>query len=866
MVVVAVGAVLVTGLYRVGFEQQRQRVADVARSRAALLESVATFDSVESADFPGGAAAATMRQLAASEEGFPGLGETGEYTVARLVGDRVVFQLPLRHAPDGALDTVPVASGRAEPSVRALAGDTGTMVGLDYRGAEVLAGYRPLPNLDLGLVAKIDMAEIRAPYVRMTLWAGGVGLVLILAGVAFVGLVGEGLISRLEATEASLTDQRAELEAALGRERLAAEQLRLALKAGKQGVYDFDPRTRLVQVRPEFEEMLGYEAGTLDWTYERWKRDLHPDDRASAVRRLEEYMAGHRPTFEAEFRLKTADGSYRWILSVGEIVEWDDDGSPARFVGTHTDVTDLKKAERKLAAREAHLAEAQGLGVMGSWELVPAQGWTWWSEGLYRVMGMDPDELEPDPEAFIDAIHEEDREAVRDTFDRLLGERHPVEVEFRVEVDGELRLMRGVGRPAEDRDGEDRFLGLVQDITEERRMEEMLRQSQKMEAVGQLSAGMAHDFNNLLTTIMANSDLGLTEVTGDDDAHAALRAELREIHAAARRGRDLIGQIMTFTRDRHLRLREADLTDLLEDMSELLRRTLPESVEVTVETGPEALAARVDPGMIQQIVLNLATNARDAMPDGGRFTLAVDRVDGSVLDHQLGSGPLVRIRARDSGQGMSGDVRERAIEPFFTTKPVGQGTGLGLAMVYGLMQRQAGAVRIGSEVGRGTVVSLFFPEVETPSEPRDDVSMDAIPSWGRGRRILLVEDEPSLRRTARRILERADFQVLEAETGAEAIELLEEEEPAVSLVLTDIVMPRVGGLELHRRCRALGLDQPFLFMSGYSADELDGQDLSEIQHFLRKPWTAQELIQWVGKAMGDEGIRSQEADPGGGSH
>lgn len=391
----------------------------------------------------------------------------------------MVFEVSLRHVPDGSLATLPIDGASAEPMQRALAGLTGTMVGSDYRGETVLAAYRPLPDLDLGLVAKIDVAEIRAPYVRTSLVAGGVGVGLILMGVLFIGTVGGGLISRLEASEASLRERQRELEDALERERMAGELLKLALEAADQGVYDLDPRSGEARVSPEFEQMLGYRPRTLPMTVDSWIEGLHPDDREASVRLFEEYLAGERDKYESEFRMRGADGDYRWILSLGQIVDRDEEGRPARFVGTHTDITHLKEVEEDLAAREAHLEEAQDLGRMGSWELIPSQDWPWWSEGMYQILGLDPAQTTPSPERFLELVHHEDLPSVERALEKMLTDSVPVEVEFWVEVRGRLRRMRGVGRPVPGvRGRDDRFLGVVKDVTEERTMEEMLRQAQ----------------------------------------------------------------------------------------------------------------------------------------------------------------------------------------------------------------------------------------------------------------------------------------------------------------------------------------------------------------------------------------------------
>jgi signal transduction histidine kinase/CheY-like chemotaxis protein len=375
-------------------------------------------------------------------------------------------------------------------------------------------------------------------------------------------------------------------------------------------------------------------------------------------------------------------------------------------------------------------------------------------------------------------------------------------------------------------------------------VEAQLRQAQKMEAVGQLTGGIAHDFNNILTIILSNVRLLEDRLPADA---TGLRADLRELKLAAKRGGEMIHKLLAFSRAEPLRFEPNDLGHLLHESIQILRHLLPASIQLEVQADPTTPAARTDPAAFEQMVLNLATNARDGMPEGGRLGLSLlpaEIDDAFVRSRGWGRrGRYAALRVRDSGVGMPADVQRRLFEPFFTTKPVGQGSGLGMPMVYGLMKQHGGFVDVESAPGVGTTVTLYFPASEpAPARPVPPPS----PPPPSGGTILLVEDEPALRRAAQRILERHQFDVITAADGEEALDLFDQHQSRIGLVLSDVVMPRLGGPALHARLRAGGSQVPFLFMSGYPAREMpDGVPLPPDVPLLPKPWDPRELVAHV---------------------
>ena len=393
-----------------------------------------------------------------------------------------------------------------------------------------------------------------------------------------------------------------------------------------------------------------------------------------------------------------------------------------------------------------------------------------------------------------------------------------------------------------------RHLITLRDVTEARQMEGQLRQAQKMEAIGLLTGGVAHDFNNLLTVILANADLVLEALPDEMDE---LRDEVGQMIQAATRGSEMVKKLLAFSRRETIERRPVSLEVVLAETQALLARLLPSNITVRTEALPDLRGILADPGAVQHMLLNLATNARDAMPTGGTlsmrggFDAAVELPDGTT-------GAMVTVTVEDTGGGMDDEVLAHLFEPFFTTKAPGEGTGLGMAMIYGLVQQHAGTISVRSTPGRGTTVTIGLPLAET-TVPNATPRSAMLIREGATETILLVEDEEMVRRAGRRILEKHGYRVIQAADGAEAMELLREHGSEIALVVSDVVMPRMGGRELYASLRAEGFRMPFLFTSGYT-DRMssDTVALDPSVPVLPKPWTWTELTASVRAAL-DEG-------------
>jgi two-component system, cell cycle sensor histidine kinase and response regulator CckA len=404
----------------------------------------------------------------------------------------------------------------------------------------------------------------------------------------------------------------------------------------------------------------------------------------------------------------------------------------------------------------------------------------------------------------------------------------------------------------------ERVLGVMLDTTERHALEEQLRQAQKMDAVGRLAGGVAHDFNNLLTVIRGNAALLLERVTTDNE----LRSELQEIERAAARASDLTRQLLAFGRKQVLQPHELDLNAVVAQLTRMIDRLIPKTIAVVLTPASHVGLVRADRGQIEQVILNLVINARDAMPSGGQLELRTGELgvgkafggwqaDNPVVppDVPVRPGKYIHLSVSDTGSGMDEATRTRAFEPFFTTKPVGEGTGLGLATVYGIVKQSDGYVWIDSQPGRGTTVHVCLPRVDGEVRP-PRTSPHAIPAVAGPRTVLLVEDEDGVRDLTQRVLERQGYIVHVARDGVEALALYADHKQTIDVLVTDVVMPRLGGSELVIKVRAERPDLPVLFMSGYARNAaIRGAPGDRRTRFLQKPFTVPAFQQAVAELL-----------------
>ena len=518
----------------------------------------------------------------------------------------------------------------------------------------------------------------------------------------------------------------------------------------------------------------------------------------------------------------------------------DPSGAVAGVIGVGTDITERRRAEEALRrSEESHRALVQhaAYGIYRSsldgrfLTVNPALVRMLGYESAEELLGVDLEtQVYVDPEQRRKILARFDAgnivEGAEVTWKRRNGER------ILVRLSG-----RAVRRPDETIEC---FETIAEDITERRALEDQLRQSQKMEAIGQLTGGIAHDFNNLLTIILANTQLLAKAIPPE---RTESQTDLRDVVAAALRGRVMVQELLGFARRSSLDLRAVRLDELIADLTGFLRRILPADVEIVVSGDTDLPEVKADPHAAEQILFNLATNARDAMPNGGVLLIETRRVEISAEQHiawgTRRAGEHVCLVASDTGVGMDRETRTHMFEPFFTTKPAGKGTGLGLATVYGLVKQHGGGIDVESEPGKGTRFRIYLPTLDEPPAPARPAVRERAIRGGR-ETILLVEDDDQLRRSAKRILEDVGYQVVSTADGLEALEALRHT-AGIGLVFSDLVMPRLGGRALYDAARREGHTVPFLFASGYS-DPSRATSPDPSVPMLRKPWTGTDLL------------------------
>ena len=425
-------------------------------------------------------------------------------------------------------------------------------------------------------------------------------------------------------------------------------------------------------------------------------------------------------------------------------------------------------------------------------------------------------------------------------------------VQHRFEDLGERRMLINARRL----DHVQKILLGIRDITEQTRLEERLRQGQRLEAVGRLAGGVAHDFNNLLTAATGHASILREELPGD----SPLQEEVADLLRVGQRAADLVQSLLAFSRDQVLERQPISLGAATDETETMLTRLVPERIRLEIHTPEEPVTVLADPGQVPQIIVNLVINAADAIVDGGRIDIEVDSVtlsedDVAEFDWTAEPGTYGRLRVRDTGVGMSPEVQSKIFEPFFTTRKE-SGTGLGLSTVYGIVKQHEGHLLVRSTPGKGSTFDVLLPATSrSPEHPGRPAGIGAggARRQENGRTILLVEDDDAVRQVTRRILERAGYTVVEASSGQEALEVLDRTEDPIDMVLSDVVMPELDGVEFAEELRARTPELPLVFMSGYSEGGLHG-DIHELANgFLQKPFTQDDLLTRIRSTVAGDG-------------
>ena len=589
---------------------------------------------------------------------------------------------------------------------------------------------------------------------------------------------------------------------------------------------------------PRIEELYGLSAEQLARDAGPAFGVIHPDDvarvaasTAESARKLEQW--------HGEFRVNHPTKGLIWIEG-RSMPEIEADGS-VLWRGFLSDVTDRKNADDALQQSEERFRQITENIREVFWLTEPDTHTILYASPAFEaIWGRPCATLQTSPVAWLEAIHPDDRDRVAQA--SAANERSGTyNEEYRIiRPDGSVRWIHDRGFPVCDQSGNViRIAGVAEDITARHDLEAELRQAQKMESVGLLAGGVAHDFNNALTVILGATE-GLAEGTPPSPEAAAM---LDEIRSATEKAASLTRQLLAFSRKEVVAPRVIDFNALVGETERMLHRLLGEDIELTASLDGGIANVRVDPGQWDQVLVNLAVNARDAMTGCGRLTIETRdaRVDATAVEsllHGVRPGRYVKLTITDTGSGMSRDVLSRIFEPFFTTKGVGRGTGLGLAVVYGIVKQSGGHIDVHSKVGAGTTFTILVPTVDAAIDEGAACRAVSPPLRAtRGETILLVEDEDALRRMAARTLEKQGYSVLQASSGPEALRVLEAHRSTVDLLVTDVVMPTMDGRELAERVHKLRPSILVLFTSGYTEDAIlhRGVEAAHVA-FLQKPY------------------------------
>jgi two-component system cell cycle sensor histidine kinase/response regulator CckA len=565
---------------------------------------------------------------------------------------------------------------------------------------------------------------------------------------------------------------------------------------------------------------------------------IRPEDRDGVRRKLEDLLSRPGTMVEVSSHVRHQDGSWRYLEGVFNNLL--DDPSVRAIVNNYRDATERRLAEEELRRSQEWLERAQAVAHVGSWVSATTKtGSLEWSAETLRIFGLAPGSFDGRVETFVSMVHPEDRLAVQQAREEALAGRARYSIDHRiVRADGSVRwvheeadvLRDEAGRPAS-------MIGTAQDITDRKRLEEQLLQSQKMEAIGRLAGGVAHDFNNLLTAIIGYADLLARRVKGTP----RLEHNVAEILEAAERAAGLTRQLLAFSRKQVLQPRVLSLNTTVADIENMLRRLIGEDVQLVTRLHERLGHVRADPTQLEQVILNLAVNARDAMPRGGQLTVETG-------DVELENERYVMLAVSDTGVGMDAETRSRVFEPFFTTKEPGKGTGLGLAMVYGIVAQSGGSIRVHSEPGKGTTFKVLLPRVDDPLAP--DPGPAERPAEGGSETLLVAEDEDGVRSLICEILRELGYHVLEAPRPEVAIKTMRDGAPPVHLLLTDVVMPDMDGRQLAEKLTILQPGLRVLYMSGYTGEAIAEHGVLEHgTHFLQKPFTPDALARKVREVL-----------------
>jgi PAS domain S-box-containing protein len=717
------------------------------------------------------------------------------------------------------------------------------------KNAERIARYHPGKVERMGNVAEKDRSFLRQK--AKEVFEKGIGQ-------GEIELLGQGNTTH----HYQLSAHRVELEGKLyavgigidiSERKRAEDELRLS-EARFSNAFEHAPigmalvalDTSFIKVNRTLCELLGYTPEELQ--LKTFKDVTYPDDVEASEEYAGRVLAGEVRFYQMEKRYVHKSGRLVWVWLSTTLIR-DSEGKPLHFISQIQDITERKRAEEDLKQAEERFSKAFRSNPEGfSISTVREGRYLEANDAFLRMIGYERSEVIGHTSAELRIWEEsEERSAmIAKLLDR--GSIREEDVQFRTKA-GKIRQIR-LSAELIQLQGEVCLLGVSRDVTEQNLLEDQLRQAQKMEAVGRLAGGVAHDFNNLLGVIIGYSELVSSALPAD----SVMRKRVEAIKQAGQRAASLTTQLLAFSRKQALQPRVVNLNSVVSETEKLLRPLLGEDIECSIVLEPKLGRVKADAGQIVQVIMNLAVNARDAMPRGGKLIIETENKtveEGTLVQGiPIQPGFYVTLVIRDSGIGMDEETSARIFEPFFTTKPVGKGTGLGLATVYGIVEQSGGCIVVDTAVGEGTAFTIYFPRTDEVAKlPALTVLAKPTPASGT---VLLVEDELGLRTVVDESLRQEGYSVLLAANGMDALQVAQRYQGPIQLLITDVIMPFVSGPELAQSLRALRPETRVLYMSGYTADKLaDHPTLDPDLALLQKPFKLSDLAQKVRDLLDD---------------
>jgi two-component system cell cycle sensor histidine kinase/response regulator CckA len=573
-----------------------------------------------------------------------------------------------------------------------------------------------------------------------------------------------------------------------------------------------------------------------------WIKHVHPQDRRRVLQRVKLPWPQDHQSYE--YRFLAQDGTYRWMQDDLKLVQ-DESGKPMEIAGAWMDITARKEADAILHQERQRLFALLDMLPAYVWLLAPDYSIPFVNRIFKEIFG------EPGAQKCFELLRGRQQPCTNCPSRRVLETQKPTNWEW---TSPQGRTYQIYDYPFADIDGSPRVLELGIDITERKALEAQLMQAQKMEAVGRLAGGVAHDFNNLLMAIMGYGELMRTSLMQDDP----LYHYNEDILKATERAASLTQQLLAFSRRQIMQPQVLNLNRVVGDLEKMLRRLIGEHIDLEIVAGPDLGTVKADPGQLGQIIMNLAVNARDAMPTGGRLTLETGNIE-LIASHQthleaIPPGRYVRLTVSDTGAGMDATTLSHIFEPFFTTKEIGIGTGLGLPMVYGIIKQNHGFIEVDSRPGQGATFRIYLPRLEVPAEtPRARMTLAA--KLEGSETILVVEDEDALRTLLCRFFRLYGYNVLEARHGGEALLICERHSGPIHLMVTDVVMPHMSGQELADRLMPLHPEMKVFYMSGYTDSDLASYGvLDPSKTIILKPFRPMDLVKKVRECLDESRV------------